>query len=167
MDLLESAREIETRGEQLYRDMAAQSTIPEISSIFGFLAGEEKKHYEFLLAMSQHMTLPPIGKSSILGDSKAAFEKLSEQFNAPGTIKIDREYPLGTALEFENKSLSLYEKAITEMTMSPGNETSCLALRQIADQEKNHIQLIDSLKDFQRHPHEWLENAEWYHLDEY
>lgn len=167
MDILELAREIETQGEQLYRSMAAQSIIPEISSIFGFLAREEKLHYEWLQAKSQHTTLPPIGKSSILSDSKAVFEKLSEQFNAPGTIKIDREYPLNTALELENKSLALYEKAIAEMTKSPGNEASCLILKQIAEQEKNHIRLMESLKDFQRHPYEWLENAEWYHLDEY
>ena len=95
------------------------------------------------------------------------FSLLSEQFNAPGTIKIDREYPLNTAMEFENKTLSFYEKAIAEMTISPGGEAACQVLKQIAEQEKNHIRLIDSLKDFQRHPHEWLENAEWYHLDEY
>lgn len=167
MDILEYAREIETQGEKLYRDMAAQSIIPEIRSIFGFLAGEEKLHYEWLQAMGQHTTLPPIGKSSILSDSKAVFKKLSEQFNAPGTIKIDREYPLNTALELENKSLSLYEKAIAEMATSPGNETSCLVLKQIVEQEQNHVRLVDSLKDFQRHPYEWLENAEWNHLDEY
>jgi len=167
MSILGYAIEIETKGEQLYRDMAAQSSIQEISSIFRFLAKEERRHYELLQAMNQHTPLPPLEKTSILSDSKAEFKKLTEQFNAPGTIKIDRDYALDTALEFENKSLSLYEKAIAEMTASPQNGNSSLVLRQIMEQEKNHIRLIDSLKDFQRHPYEWLENAEWNHFDEY
>jgi rubrerythrin len=167
MDILEYACEIEMRGEQLYHDMAAQSSLPEISSIFAFLAEEERHHYDLLQAMSRPTTLPPIGKSFILSDSKAVFEKLTEQFTAQGAIKIDREYPLSTALEFENKSVSLYEKAIIEMMISPANENSCLVLAQIVEQEKNHVRLIDSIREFQRHPYEWLENAEWNHLDEY
>ena len=34
MDILENACEIEMKGEQLYRDMAAQSDVQEIHSIF-------------------------------------------------------------------------------------------------------------------------------------
>lgn len=167
MDILEYARDIETQGEQLYREMAAESSIAEISSIFGFLAREERHHYELLEAMSRHTTLPPIKKSSILSDSKAGFKKLTTQFNAPGTMKINREYALDTALEFENKSVSLYEKAIAESAGDPGSRNICLVLNTMVEQEKNHVRLIDSLKEFQRHPYEWLENAEWHHLDEY
>lgn len=167
MDILEIACEIETKGEQLYRDMAVKSPMREIKSIFGFLAGEEKRHYEVLQAMSKHTVLPSIGKSSILSESKAIFKNLSEQFTAPGTIKIDREYALGTPLEFESKSVLLYEKAMAELTISPDDEHSRQVLKQIVEQEKNHVQLVESLMEFQRHPYEWLENAEWNHLDEY
>jgi rubrerythrin len=167
MDILELARGIEKKGEQLYLDMAAQSPVQEITSIFCFLAAEEKIHYELLQAMSQHTTLPPIGKSSILSESKTAFKTLSEQFTKPGTIAIDREYALGTALELENKSISLYEKAIAELIIGPENERSRKVLKQLIEQEKNHVRLIEALMDFQRHPYEWLENAEWRHLDEY
>ncbi len=167
MDILEFACEIESKGEQLYRDMAAQSPVQEIRSIFGFFAGEEKLHYELLQAMRRHTTLPPIGMSSIMSDSKAAFKNLSEQFTKPGTIAIDREYALGTALELENKSVSLYEKAMDEFIISPDNERSRQVLKQLIEQEKNHVRLVGSLMDFQRHPYEWLENAEWRHLDEY
>ena len=167
MDILELACEIEVKGEQLYRDLAAQSPVKEISSIFDFLAGEEMLHFELLRAMSQKTTLPPIKKSSILNDSKAAFKILSEQFTKPGTIAIDREYALGTALELESKSVSLYEKAIAEITIDPDNECSCQVLKQLIEQEKNHVRLVSALMDFQRHPYEWLENAEWRHLDGY
>jgi Uncharacterized conserved protein len=167
MDILEYACEIETRGEQLYREMAAQSSIKEIGSIFGFLAGEEKRHFEVLQAMGLHTTLPLIGKSAILNDSKAAFKNLSEQFTAPGTIAIDREFALNVALEFENKSISLYEKAIAELMINPDNDRSRQVLKEIVEQEKNHVRLVESLMDFQRHPYEWLENAEWNHLDEF
>jgi rubrerythrin len=167
MDILENASEIEIKGEQLYRDMAEKSPVTEIKSIFGFLAGEEKRHYEALQAMRKHTMLPAIEKSSILSDSKAVFKNLSEQFTAPGTISIDREFALNTALEFENKSVSLYEKAMAELMVTPDNEGSRQVLKQIAEQEKNHVRLVKSLMDFQRHPYEWLENAEWNHLDEY
>jgi rubrerythrin len=167
MDILEYAREIELQSEQLYRDLASQSPIQEIVSIFGFLAGEERRHYELLQAMSRHATFPPIEKSSIMIDSKAAFKNLSEHFTAPGTIAIDREYALSTALDFERKSISLYEKALAELTKGPNNERSCPVVMQIVEQEKNHMLLVESLMAFHRHPHEWLENAEWRHLDEF
>jgi len=167
MDILEKACEIETKGEQLYREMAAHTLVREIKSIFGFLAGEEKRHYEVLLSIRQHTTLPSIGKSSILSESKAAFKNLSEQFTAPGTIAIDREFALNTALEFENKSVSLYEKALAELIINPDNEPSRQVLNQIIEQEKNHVRLVEAFMDFQRHPYEWLENAEWNHLDKY
>jgi rubrerythrin len=167
MNILEFAREIETMGGQLYRDMAAQSPIKEIRSIFGFLAREGTLHDEQLEVMSRGPALPALEKSSILGDSKAVFKNLSEQFTRPGTIAIDREFPLGTALEFENKGVTLYENAIAELIVGTGNDRSRRVLQQLVEQKKNHVRLIESLKDFQRHPYEWLENAEWYHLDEY
>jgi rubrerythrin len=147
--------------------MTAQSPIQEIRSIFGFLSREENLHLKLLLAMSRHTALPPIETSSILSDAKAAFKILSDQFTKSGTIAIDREYALGSALEFENKSVSLYEKAITELMTIPGTEPSRQVLEKILAQEKNHIRLVESLMEFQRNPYEWLENAEWNHLDEY
>jgi rubrerythrin len=124
-------------------------------------------HFELLRAMGQKTTLPPIEKSSILNDSKAAFKNLSEQFTKPGAIAIDREYALGAALELESKSVSLYEKAMNELKIYPDNEGSRQILKQLIEQEKNHVRLVGALRDFQRHPYEWLENAEWNHLDEY
>jgi rubrerythrin len=167
MNVIEFAREIESREERMYREMAEESPIEEIRSIFGFLAREEKLHDEVLQVMSQQTSLPPIEKSSILRDSQEVFKNLSKQFTKPGTIAIDREYPLGTALELESKTLSLYEKAIAELPDNPDNERTRQILYQLVEQEQNHVRLVESLKDFQRHPYEWLENAEWYHLDEY
>jgi rubrerythrin len=167
MDIFKYAREIELQSEQLYRDLATQSPIQEIASIFGFLAGEERRHCELLRTMSRHAAFPSIEKSSILIDSKAAFKNLSEHFTAPGTIAVDREYALGAALDFEKKSISLYEKALMELAPGSDDERSRPVLLQILEQEKNHARLVESLMEFHRHPHEWLENAEWNHLDEF
>jgi len=167
MDILENAGEIEIKGEQLYRTMALESPVNEIKSIFGFLAREENRHLEAIQAMRKHTALPDIAASSILGDSKAEFKKLSKQFSVPGTIAIDREFALRAALEFENKSVLLYDKALSELSETVDNDPSRRILDQILDQEKKHVRLVESLMAFQRHPYEWLENAEWNHLDEY
>jgi hypothetical protein len=37
----------------------------------------------------------------------------------------------------------------------------------LADEEKKHMILMENLIEFVSRPDTWLENAEWYHLDEY
>jgi rubrerythrin len=37
----------------------------------------------------------------------------------------------------------------------------------LADEEKKHYFLLENIIDFVSRPQKWLENAEFYHLDEY
>ena len=39
--------------------------------------------------------------------------------------------------------------------------------RKIATDEREHKAVIQALIDFVSKPERWLENAEWYHLEEY
>jgi rubrerythrin len=38
---------------------------------------------------------------------------------------------------------------------------------QIAEEEKKHYWILENILNFISRPQNWLENAEWYHLDEY
>ena len=51
--------------------------------------------------------------------------------------------------------------------MTPATEPQRTVLKNIIHQEKGHALLISSLMEFNRAPGEWLENAEWYHIDEF
>jgi rubrerythrin len=37
----------------------------------------------------------------------------------------------------------------------------------IADEEKKHYLILQEIIDFVSRPQTWLENPEWYHLEEY
>lgn len=37
----------------------------------------------------------------------------------------------------------------------------------VADEEKKHYLTLENIIEFVSRPAQWLENAEWYHLEEY
>lgn len=167
MGMLDFAKEIEMKGFQHYSELAKTADTKEISSIFGYLAKEEKRHYKIFDSWQRNVNIPPLGKSNILRNSKLAFRKLAKHFNTLGVSAVNRDDAYGKALSFENKSIDLYTNALNKITDNVEFEEQGNMLKVIIDQEKKHARLITALMEFQRHPGEWLENAEWNHLDEY
>lgn len=167
MELINYAKELELKGYEYYVILAQESTIGEISGIFTFLAKEEKRHYEILDSWQQNIKIPAIENENIMENVNEVFQKLTDQFRGASFVAIDRDDAYEKALEFENKSISHYTKALERLGPGKEHETQRTMLQSIINQEKIHAQLITSLMEFQRHPGEWLENAEWYHFEEY
>jgi rubrerythrin len=66
------------------------------------------------------------------------------------------------ALEIEKKNQNFYiEKADEEK--DPSRKEIFL---KIADEEKSHCVLLENIISFVSQPDNWLEDSEWYHLDE-
>jgi rubrerythrin len=66
------------------------------------------------------------------------------------------------ALETEKNSQKFYlEKADEEKTPSKKE-----ILLKLADEEKSHCVLLENIISFVSQPDNWLEDSEWYHLDE-
>jgi rubrerythrin len=161
------AKQIEIQGRDHYSMLARDIPIPEISGIFTFLADEEQRHFDIFDSWEKKAHLPSIINTQVLVKSHKAFQKLWEQFREAGLPAMDYFDAYEKALAFENKSVVLYESQLTAVEASGGRDQERTILKNIIHQEKAHAFLITCLMEFNRAPGEWLENAEWYHLDEF
>jgi rubrerythrin len=161
------AMQIEVEGRNHYLELFRKIPLPEISGIFRFLADEEQRHYEIFHAWQRSAHLPSIDNTQVLVKALTAFQKLWVQFREAGLPAMDYREAYEKALSFEKKSADLYEAELERIDVTPATEPQRTVLKNIIHQEKGHALLITSLMEFNRAPGEWLENAEWYHLDEF
>jgi rubrerythrin len=161
------AKQIEVLGRDHYAGLAKEIPVAEISGIFKFLADEEQRHYDIFDAWEKKALLPSIVNTQVLVKARKVFMKLSEQFREAGLPAKNYYDAYEKALAFENRSAALYEEQLTQIEISAGTEYRRTVLKNIIFQEKAHARFLTSLMEFNRSPGEWLENAEWYHLDEF
>jgi rubrerythrin len=161
MDVFEYAMQMEKDGEAYYRSIAAETESEGLRTILTFLADEEVKHYNIFKKMRDGK-VDEVPESSLISDAKNIFQQMKES---------------GETFDFKEKQVAYYEKAMqieqdavdlylkhAEETDDPGEERN---MRKIAEEEKRHYRLFESIRDFVQRPEQWLEDAEWNHLDEY
>jgi rubrerythrin len=164
MDFLDYAKEIETLGMEQYALLSYKTHTRELSSIFVFLADQEKRHYEIFDSWQRKGPPPEVPAETVLGKAKEAFRRMAGHFMTNNYLPpLNYEQAYEKALLFENKSIALYEEALPKVE----DREQRSVLERIIGQEKAHSRFITSLMEFLRHPGEWLENAEWNHLEEF
>ncbi|HMD67895.1 MAG TPA: ferritin family protein [Chitinivibrionales bacterium] len=163
MNMLDLAIEIETEGMKFYAKLAEQTPNREISGIFHFFLMEEKRHHDIFDAWEKNIVAPPLENIHLAAKAGKVFRSLSEGFDRAGVPAIDHEDAYKKALTLEKKSISFYE----DMQKDVDDEEQKMVLALIIQQERTHATIINQLMEFQRHPNEWLENAEWNHYEDY
>ena len=161
MDIFEFAKEKEKYAEEFYRDRAAKSPDKGLAEIFLLLANEEKKHFDMIEKM-QAEAPPEIAETTVLSDATAIFEKIRE-----GAMKFS----------FDRSELELYKEAqkieqnARDFYLEKAEQVEVQAQKAIfiklAEEEKKHYFLLDNIIEFVSRPQQWLENAEFYHLEDY
>lgn len=161
MNIFDFAREKEKYAEEFYRDRAARSPDKGLAEVFLLLADEEEKHYELIEKMQNEAPVE-LGETTVLADATAIFEKIRE-----GTKKFG----------FDQAELELYKQAqqiednARKFYLEKADEVETPAQREIfhklAEEEKKHYFLLDNIIEFVSRPQQWLENAEFYHLEDY
>lgn len=165
MDFLDFAKEIEKQGIEQYSVLAHTLQVNDLRGIFEFMADQEKRHYDLFDSWQQNgVATLELPVETVLGKAKDAFEHLAGHFMDKNFISpINYEQAYKQALELENRSIVLYEEAFPKIK----DDGRKRLLKLVVEQEKAHAQFITALMEFLHHPGEWLENAEWNHLDEY
>jgi rubrerythrin len=163
MNMFDFAMEIEDEGVRFYTGLAEKTGTRQMAGIFRFFAREEKRHFEIFEAWKKNTKAPDIDDTDLLGKSVEVFKELSAQFATAGVPALDHEDVYKKALALEEKSITFYN----DLGRKLPNEEQRTMVKLILHQEQAHVKLINHLMDFQRHPNEWLENAEWNHRDEY
>ena len=160
MNIFEYAMQMEKDGENYYRELAQKTNNKGIKTILTMLADEEVKHYN---AVKQMMTTnPQMVETTILIDTKNVFEQMKKGQGAfdidVGQIQLYKK-----AQDIEEKSRDLY----LEKTNRVEKEDQKELFLKFADEEKKHYFLLENIINFVSRPETWLENAEFFHLEEY
>jgi rubrerythrin len=160
MDIYEFAMQMELDGRNFYLDLAGKANDEGIQNILEMLAADEMKHYNILQDMK--IKKPSMAKTKVLDDAKNIFSEMRY-------VGEDKHFPTSQmdlykkAQEIEEKSRVFYTEKEKEVEKSYQKKL----FRRIADEEKKHYDLLGNIINFLLKPKQWLENAEWHHLDEY
>lgn len=165
MNIYQFAMQMEKDGEDFYHHLAKEATAPGLAKIFTMLAGEERKHYTVVEQLSRKEKNPQLADSPILNDVKNIFIGMREE---KGRLFIDTSaatISYRKACTIEEVSERFYRQKAEESK----NETEQRIFSRLAGEEANHLRIMENILAFVSRPEpgNWLENAEWSHLDAY
>ena len=160
MDILDYALQMEKDGEQFYREIAQKTSNEGLRTILTMLANEEVKHYLAIESMRQNKY--QMTETTVLDDARNIFIKMKNQDE---TFEPDQEQTefYARAQEIEKKSQQFY----LEKAGQTNNDDQKKLFERLAKEEQKHYFLLENIIAFVSRPKQWLENAEWHHLEEY
>jgi rubrerythrin len=161
MDIFEYAMQMEKDGENFYRQVARQSPNRGIKAILTMLADEEVRHYKAIEKMKSAEPVQ-LADTTILTDAKNVFARLKES-GETFTSETNQTSLYKKALDIEAESRDFY----TEKAGEASEQNAKKLFLRLAHEEQKHYVLVENIMDFLSRPDTWLENAEFYHLDEY
>jgi len=159
-NIFEYAMQMEKDGEDYYRQLAQKAGNNGMKTILTMLADEEVKHYNAIEKIKTQKT--QIAESKILTDAKNVFVQIKESGDS-FDFDINEAELYKKARDIEKKSLDFYTEKAGEVTEEYQKE---LFLK-LADEEQKHYVLLDNIIEFVSQPEQWLENAEFFHLEDY
>jgi rubrerythrin len=162
MDIFQFAMDKEKDSEQFYRHLAQRTHSPGLRNILTMLAEEEVKHYHVVERMKTEKPREEVTETRVLAHGRATFEKMRssmERFDFDvGEADLYRK-----ACDIEEQSRQFYLEKAAEV-QDPAQKR---IFRKLADEEQKHWLLVEGIRSFVARPQTFLENAEFYHFDDY
>ncbi len=160
MDIYKYAMQMEVDGRNFYLDLMKKTNNKGLKNILTMMADSEAKHYNVILSMQRNDKTEFSADTEVLTNVKNVFMKMKEEKDLD--IDVSQAEFYKKALEVETDAQKFYlERADEEK--DPHKKEIFLKL---AEEEGNHCVLLENLFGFVSQPADWLENPEWYHLDE-
>ena len=160
MDIFDYALQMEKDGESFYREIAQKTSNEGLQKILTMLADEEVKHYQAIERMKQDKY--QMTETTVLDDARNIFIGMKEQGERFEPGQEQAELYTRTQ-EIEKKSQQFYQ----EKAGQTNNDEQKKLFDRLAKEEEKHYFLLENIIAFVSRPKQWLENAEWYHLEEY
>ncbi len=161
MNVLDYAIRIEEEGSQLFERLGHDTSHVELKRIFGLLASAEQEHIETLEAMKRGIN-PVDAESSMLErtcHTKSGFGRLLENNDILNELKRDPD-GFRHIVEAEEENIRL----MAGMASSEPNMKAGLLLSRVAEDEKKHLEMIESIYEFMEAPRTYLEWGEFGNL---
>jgi len=152
---------MEKDGENYYRELAKMTMNTGIRNILTMLADAEVDHYNIFKKMKENEEVK-ISDTKILTRVKNIFEKMREEENN-ADVHITQTEQYKKAQEIETISMKYYLEQADKVEYPDQKEIFV----KIADEENKHYFILEEIINFVSRPQTWLENSEWYHLEEY
>ena len=160
MDIYKFAMQMELDGRHFYLDLAKKTKNAGIKSVLTMMAESEAKHYNVILDMQKNDKTEYSKDVEVLTKIKNVFSKMKEEKEIDVDVSQVEFYK--KALEIEADSEKFYlERADEEK--DPHRKEIFLTL---ANEEKGHCILLENLVNLVSQPDSWIENSEWYNIDE-
>jgi len=159
MDIFAYAMQMEKDGEIYYRELSAQTKNKGIENILTRLADAEVIHYNIFQAMKRNEEILEIDSKS-LEDIKNIFARLKEDGQSEGAstqVVLYRK-----AQDLEKKTRDFYLEKAEESK----DKIEKAIFQKVANEEKKHYLILGNIIDFVEKPDTWLENPEWYRIEE-
>jgi len=155
MNIYEYAMQIEKDGEIFYLDLAEKIEDEGIKNIFLMLAEEEVKHYIIFEKMNKRQTFTTQHTTHLIKHTLALFHKMRKE---NPHFSFSRSYieAFKSALRTEENSYQFYIEKGNMLEDGAQKE----AFFRIAEEEKEHMILLQNLLSFVENPLEWIESHE-------
>jgi rubrerythrin len=165
MDIYEFAMQMEIDGENYYRELAKGSDNAGLKKIFAMLADEEVKHYKIIEQLRKSTILPQVVETRILENVKNIFIEMRDTQIGHRIDTTEETSAYRKAREIEEMSRNFYLEKAGEVE----DDQAKLLFKQLAKEEEKHCRIMENIVEFVSRPEpgQWLENAEWHHLDPY
>jgi rubrerythrin len=161
MNIYDYAMEKEKQAESLYRELVEKTSNEGFSNIFNMLANEEVKHYKLIEDMKNEVPAE-LSESDILPNAKKVFERMNQK-KEEFVVETDLVEMYKKARGIEQQSRDFYLEKANEA----GDAFQAEVFEKLAEEEQRHYLLIDNIIEMVLRPEQWLENAEWHHMEDY
>jgi rubrerythrin len=163
MNVFDYAMQMEKDGEQYYRELAGKCGDAGLSKILLRMADAEVKHFAALAKMKANQRAD-LASGEVRAEAKNLFRQLQES----GAVVPDGMSQVALyrkAQDVEAQSRHFYLERAGELERPEARES----FYRIADEEKLHYDMIGSIIEFvsRAEPGNWLEDAEWFHHEDY
>lgn len=161
MDIYQFAINFEQENRKYYEELAEKSDDQRIKNVFSELAKEEAKHERIVKQLRDQKEVEEVEFDIILKVNEVFSdikEDLPEQVMPTQQVDIYKK-----ALEMERKSKDFYSEKAKEAKNAKAEKM----LKRLAKEEKKHEDIIRSIIELVNRPNTWLEDSEWYHLEDY
>ena len=161
MDIYQFAINFERENREYYEDLAEKSESERIKNVFLELASEEAKHERIVKQLRDKEDVEDL-EFDIIPKVNEVFEDIKSDM-PDSMMPKDQVDVYKKALNMEEKSKDFYSEKAEEVSGQKAKEV----LKRLAKEEKKHEDIVRSIIELVNRPDTWLEDAEWYHLEDY
>lgn len=163
VDVFDFAMQFEKDGEAYYRDLAARCNLEGLKNVLILMAEDEVKHYEILKELKERDGAD-LTNTAVLTNAKNIFARMKAS-GEELPVNISEVEFYKKAIQVEKQSEDFYREKASEIAAN--NPAAGDILLKIAEEEKKHQFLLENMVNFLTRPQQWVEDAEFNHLEDY